>query len=281
MAAREHALLAAIASATDVPPLLTEVKLAWGVADNLRALLLEQRERTQAAIEDAEQSRDSRDRWRTRAERWAKVQDEVRAGCDAAIARAEASAARVGFANAERDEALAKVAAGLVTTAAELEALPVGVVVRSSAGSIACRWDGDPTRGVIFGRSGSFPWSDLALPVTVLWRPDAAALTEVQAGAGEGEPWCSDDCAADEHGHCVSEAIGCKCSCHESTDPAAAATTTEAPRCSCCGSSDLASATGVCVACGYDEMDYYDDLPEVAAASHAGCPQSTDPSVQP
>ncbi len=47
-------------------------------------------------------------------------------------------------------------------------------------------------------------------------------------------------------------------------------------RCQCCGSADLASATGICLACGYDVMDYYDDMPEMAAASHAACTKSTD-----
>lgn len=33
--------------------------------------------------------------------------------------------------------------------------------------------------------------------------------------------------------------------------------------CSRCAG-DLAEATGVCVACGYDELGYYDDMPDLA-----------------
>lgn len=57
-----------------------------------------------------------------------------------------------------------------VTTAAELDALPRGAVVRSTAGTIACRWD--RTRGVVFGDDRSFAWSKLALPADVLYLPD-------------------------------------------------------------------------------------------------------------
>lgn len=59
----------------------------------------------------------------------------------------------------------------IISTPKDLDALPIGSVVLSSAGSIACRWDGDRTQGVIFGRAGSFPWLNLALPVTVLHQP--------------------------------------------------------------------------------------------------------------
>ncbi len=57
-----------------------------------------------------------------------------------------------------------------VTTAAELDALPRGAVVRSAAGTIACRWD--RTRGVVFGDNRPFAWSKLALPADVLYLPD-------------------------------------------------------------------------------------------------------------
>lgn len=33
----------------------------------------------------------------------------------------------------------------------------------------------------------------------------------------------------------------------------------EVPTCSACGSADLALATGICLACGYDTMGYWDD----------------------
>jgi diacylglycerol kinase family enzyme len=63
----------------------------------------------------------------------------------------------------------------VVATLDELDLLPVGAVVLSSAGSIACRWDGDRTRGVVFGRMGTFLWKRLELPVTVLYRPEVTS----------------------------------------------------------------------------------------------------------
>lgn len=57
-----------------------------------------------------------------------------------------------------------------ITTAAELDALPVGSVVRSEVGTIACRYD--ETRGVVFGDERPFPWHVIARPATVLYRPD-------------------------------------------------------------------------------------------------------------
>lgn len=63
-----------------------------------------------------------------------------------------------------------------IRTAAELDALPVGSVVRSSAGTIGCRFD--RKRGVVFGSDYPFPWESLQLPLTVLFRPDAPARTE-------------------------------------------------------------------------------------------------------
>lgn len=56
-----------------------------------------------------------------------------------------------------------------VTTAAELDALPVGSVVRSSAGTIACKCEA--TRGIVFGDDRTFPWLKLATPATVLHAP--------------------------------------------------------------------------------------------------------------
>lgn len=57
----------------------------------------------------------------------------------------------------------------VVETAEELEALPHRVIVESSAGSIAARFDDE--HGVIFGDDRPFPWMRLALPVTVLRMP--------------------------------------------------------------------------------------------------------------
>ena len=54
-----------------------------------------------------------------------------------------------------------------ITTTTQLEALPVGHVVRSAAGTIAARFDQD--RGVVFGDNRPFPWIALELPATVLW----------------------------------------------------------------------------------------------------------------
>lgn len=56
-----------------------------------------------------------------------------------------------------------------VTTPEQLAAVPVGAIVRSAAGTIACRYDA--TRGVIFGDDRSFPWHKLHLPCRILWQP--------------------------------------------------------------------------------------------------------------
>lgn len=58
-------------------------------------------------------------------------------------------------------------AATSVTTAAARDALPVGHVVRSASGTIACR--ATEALGVVFGDARTFPWVDLALPLTVLY----------------------------------------------------------------------------------------------------------------
>ena len=47
--------------------------------------------------------------------------------------------------------------------------LPVGTVVRSREGSIACRFNHD--LGVVFGDDRPFPWSALELPLTILYSP--------------------------------------------------------------------------------------------------------------
>ncbi|MFN6543519.1 hypothetical protein [Mycolicibacterium nivoides] len=58
-----------------------------------------------------------------------------------------------------------------VETAAELDALRVGTVIRSDAGTIACRSGLD--HGVVFGDERQFRWRLLALPAIVLWEPTA------------------------------------------------------------------------------------------------------------
>ncbi|MBO9041492.1 hypothetical protein [Curtobacterium flaccumfaciens] len=57
----------------------------------------------------------------------------------------------------------------------ELEQLPAGVVVRSAAGTIACRHE--TGIGTTFGDERTFaPWNRLELPVTVLWHPTNAEV---------------------------------------------------------------------------------------------------------
>ncbi|PPG77515.1 hypothetical protein C5D98_15350 [Rathayibacter rathayi] len=54
--------------------------------------------------------------------------------------------------------------------------VPVGAVVRSPAGTIACRFD--ETNGIVFGDERPFLWSNLASPVQVLWSPIGAPVEE-------------------------------------------------------------------------------------------------------
>lgn len=56
-----------------------------------------------------------------------------------------------------------------IESAEELDRVPVGAVVRSSAGTIACRFDG--RNGVVFGDDRPFPWHKLALPAQLIWDP--------------------------------------------------------------------------------------------------------------
>lgn len=67
------------------------------------------------------------------------------------------------------ERVIAEIGAGprMIRTATELAAAPVGIVVRSHAGTIACR-DADGNGGV-FGSDLTFDWSLLALPAVVLW----------------------------------------------------------------------------------------------------------------
>ena len=58
----------------------------------------------------------------------------------------------------------------VISTPAERAALPAGTVVRSASGTIACRHH-DENVGVLFGMSTPFKWSDLSLPLTVLYLP--------------------------------------------------------------------------------------------------------------
>jgi hypothetical protein len=60
--------------------------------------------------------------------------------------------------------------APVVTTIAELCALPSMTVIRTAKGSIACRYDAELY--TTFGdERAHYPWSALALPVTILHNP--------------------------------------------------------------------------------------------------------------
>ena len=79
----------------------------------------------------------------------------IKAGCAAALAKGWRPPARV------------------ITTLDDLLSLPVGAVVRSSAGTIACR--ADLAHGVVFGDERPFSWVLLALPATVIPIPTEEA----------------------------------------------------------------------------------------------------------
>ena len=59
-----------------------------------------------------------------------------------------------------------------ITTVEELDALPVGSVAHSAAGTIASRFD--EHFGVVFGDERPFEWARLRLPATILYTPEAA-----------------------------------------------------------------------------------------------------------
>ena len=88
-----------------------------------------------------------------------------------------------------------------ITTAAGLDALPIGSVVRSSAGTIGCRYD--ERRGLVFGDDRCFPWTGhLAFPLTVLYRPDQPQRTvaEIKAEALRGAAETAEDALSEsEH----------------------------------------------------------------------------------
>lgn len=60
-----------------------------------------------------------------------------------------------------------------ITTAEERDSLPAGTVLRSDAGTIACRFD--ERFGVIFGDERPFEWARLRLPAVVLDEADSEA----------------------------------------------------------------------------------------------------------
>ena len=61
--------------------------------------------------------------------------------------------------------------------------VPDGSIVRSNAGTIACRFDYGA--GVVFGDDRPFPWGSLDLPVTVLWTPEDRPMTWCMCGHHE------------------------------------------------------------------------------------------------
>lgn len=60
--------------------------------------------------------------------------------------------------------------APVLTTPEDMESVPIAGIVRTSAGTIACRLDRD--RGVLFGDDRPIPWEKLRLPATLLWSPE-------------------------------------------------------------------------------------------------------------
>lgn len=70
---------------------------------------------------------------------------------------------------AEAIRRLAWVTPRVLATAEELWSVPIGTVVRTAVGTIACRYDN--TRGVVFGDNRTFPWTALAVPAEMLWHP--------------------------------------------------------------------------------------------------------------
>ena len=59
-----------------------------------------------------------------------------------------------------------------ISTLEQLRAVPIGTIVRSSAGTIACRFDHD--NGVVFGDERPVPWEMLQLPVSVVLTAEQA-----------------------------------------------------------------------------------------------------------
>lgn len=102
-----------------------------------------------------------------------------------------------------------------ITTPSERDALPAGIVVLDSQGTIAARHPSGV--GVVFGDERPFPWHVLALPLTVLYRPDAPRPGETFSGkvtaaqfVGDGPKLCAT---------CVEESDGCCDCCSEPSTP--------------------------------------------------------------
>lgn len=96
-------------------------------------------------------------------------------GCDGPIEDGSQNGLRFG----NNEEFAAHLAAAVskaltpqvVRTWLEFVALPHGVLVQSSGGTVACRVDDE--NATVPGTGATFPWRSLKLPVTVLSRPAA------------------------------------------------------------------------------------------------------------
>ncbi|ANW63982.1 hypothetical protein BCA37_10585 [Mycobacterium sp. djl-10] len=64
-------------------------------------------------------------------------------------------------------ERLAELKPQRIETAEDLDRVSTGSVVRSKAGTIACRFDA--LHGVVFGDDRPFQWRKLALPAQLIW----------------------------------------------------------------------------------------------------------------
>ena len=82
-----------------------------------------------------------------------------------------------------------------ITTAVQLDALPVGTVVRATDGTIACRYD--QRLGVVFGDDRPFPWSVLKPPAVVLWPSTDRSLNVLPTEAEVAEALHADACPED------------------------------------------------------------------------------------
>lgn len=66
-----------------------------------------------------------------------------------------------------------------ITSPQQRDELPAGVIVRSAAGSIACRHSSGV--GVVFGDERPIDWARLALPITILITPGLTPAVDAEA----------------------------------------------------------------------------------------------------
>ena len=79
-----------------------------------------------------------------------------------------------------------------ITSPQQRDELPAGVIVKSAAGTIACRHPSGV--GVVFGDERPIDWARLALPITILITPGLTPAVAGEAVAAVTPP------AAQEHG---------------------------------------------------------------------------------